>query len=64
VLETVRSDLARGKALEFLIDHSSVVDEEGNVIDLTIPDEAPAGVAPDEEALEAADEETTKGPEA
>jgi hypothetical protein len=44
VLETVRSDLARGKALEFLVEHSTVVDEEGNVIDLTIPDEPrPAG---------------------
>jgi trigger factor len=39
VLETVRSDLARGKALEFLVEHATVVDEEGNVIDLTIPDE-------------------------
>jgi len=39
VLETVRSDLARGKALEFLVEHRTVVDEEGNVIDLTIPDE-------------------------
>ena len=38
VLETVRSDLARGKALEFLVDHATVVDEEGNVIDLTIPE--------------------------
>jgi len=27
VLETVRSDVARGKALEFLIDHATVVDE-------------------------------------
>ena len=25
--------------LEFLVEHSTVVDEEGNVIDLTIPDE-------------------------
>jgi trigger factor len=39
VLETVRSDLARGKALEFLVEHSTVVDGEGNVIDLTIPEE-------------------------
>jgi trigger factor len=45
VLETVRSDLARGKALEFLIDHATVVDEEGNVIDLTIPEEPPSGDA-------------------
>jgi trigger factor len=35
-LETVRSDVARGKALEFLVEHASVVDEEGNEIDLTI----------------------------
>jgi trigger factor len=40
VLETVRSEVARGKALEYLIEHSTVVDEEGNVIDLTIPEGA------------------------
>jgi trigger factor len=38
-LETVRSDVARGKALEFLVEHAMVVDEEGSEIDLTIPDE-------------------------
>ena len=38
VLEAVRSDIARGKALEFLIDHATVVDQEGNPIDLTLPD--------------------------
>jgi trigger factor len=75
VLETVRSDLARGKALEFLIEHTTVVDEEGNVIDLSIPDELLAEAAdqavqdevPDNEDLEVTDEsddETTKGPEA
>jgi trigger factor len=37
-LETVRSDVARGKALEFLVEHAKVVDEEGNEIDLTIPE--------------------------
>src|SRR5580765_1320372 len=50
VLETVRSDVARGKALEFLIEHSTVVDEEGNVIDLTIPDE-PQPAEPDDTQL-------------
>ncbi|HET7031925.1 MAG TPA: hypothetical protein VFJ48_02290, partial [Casimicrobiaceae bacterium] len=35
-LETVRSDIARGKALEFLVDHAQVVDENGNVIDLNL----------------------------
>ena len=39
VLETVRSDIARGKALEFLIDHATVVDEEGNVIDIALPED-------------------------
>jgi trigger factor len=38
VLEAVRSDIARGKALEFLIDHATVVDPEGNTIDLTLPE--------------------------
>src|SRR5262249_46806610 len=40
-LETVRSDVARGKALEFLVEHASVVDENGNVVDLSVeaPDE-------------------------
>jgi trigger factor len=38
VLEAVRSDIARGKALEFLIDHAAVVDQAGNPIDLTLPD--------------------------
>jgi trigger factor len=40
-LEAVRSDIARGKALEFLVEHATVVDEEGNEIDLTISDESP-----------------------
>ncbi len=35
-LETVRSDVARGKALEFLVDHATVVDESGNEMDLTV----------------------------
>jgi trigger factor len=38
VLEAVRSDIARGKALEFLIDHAAVVDHDGNPVDLTLPD--------------------------
>jgi trigger factor len=38
VLEAVRSDIARGKALEFLIDHATVVDEDGEPVDLTLPD--------------------------
>ncbi len=41
-LEAVRSDLARGKAVEYLVDHASVVDEAGNPVDLTLPDLDPA----------------------
>jgi hypothetical protein len=37
-LEAVRSDVARGKALEFLVDHATAVDESGNELDLTVPD--------------------------
>lgn len=37
-IEAVRSDLARGKALQFLVEHATVVDEDGNPVDLTLPD--------------------------
>ncbi len=60
VLETVRSDLARGKALEFLVEHSTVVDEEGNVIDLTLPDE-PQPVDRDDTTSEDDSPEKTSG---
>jgi trigger factor len=36
-LEAVRSDIARGKALQFLVDHATVVDENGEPIDLELP---------------------------
>jgi trigger factor len=39
-LEAVRSDVARGKALEFLVERAKVVDEHGNEIDLTLPEGA------------------------
>ncbi|HEX5588185.1 MAG TPA: trigger factor [Acidimicrobiia bacterium] len=42
LLGAVASDLARGKALNFLIEHATVVDEDGNPVDLTAPDEQPA----------------------
>jgi trigger factor len=35
VVQAVRSDLERSKALSFLIDHATVVDEEGNPVDLS-----------------------------
>jgi trigger factor len=37
-IEALRSDLARGKALRFLVDHAEVVDEDGNTVDLTLPE--------------------------
>jgi trigger factor len=39
LVETVRSDIARGKAVQFLVDHATVVDEHGEPIDLAV-DEA------------------------
>jgi len=40
ILEAVRSDIANGKALRFLVDHAEIVDEAGNPIDLSLPDES------------------------
>ena len=39
VLEAVRFDIARGKALEFLVGNASVVNEAGDAIDLSMPEE-------------------------
>ncbi len=35
VVQAVRSELERGKALSFLIEHATVVDEDGNPVDLS-----------------------------
>jgi trigger factor len=35
-IEAVRSDVTRGKALEWLADHAEAVDEDGNVIDRSL----------------------------
>ncbi len=37
VVEAVRSDIARGKALAFLIEHAEVVDTDGEPVDLSLP---------------------------
>jgi trigger factor len=69
-LEAVRSDVARGKALQFLVDHAVVVDEEGNEIDLTFAEETDdqdtneAPSAADESAAEAEDEQVDERSEA
>jgi trigger factor len=36
-IEAVRSDIARGKALAFLMDHAEVVDADGEPVDLSLP---------------------------
>lgn len=51
VLEAVRSDVAMGKALQFLVDNAIPVDEEGNVIDIALP-EAPAADSSDAPAAD------------
>lgn len=52
-MEAVRSDIARGKALQFVVDHASVVDESGHPVDLTLPpgtaaEEGTGALDPDE----------------
>ncbi len=60
MLEAVRSDLAKGNALQFLVDHATPVDEEGNELDIALPErpedgqpaddqQPPEGPAPDTE---------------
>jgi trigger factor len=51
-LQAVRSELSRGKALQFLVDHATVVDEEGKPVDISFPESAPEAPAeePEEES--------------
>jgi len=66
VVEAVRSDIARGKALEFLISHAEVVDESGEPIDLTLPElpDADAARGSDESAEQSSPDDTEERPEA
>lgn len=61
ILEAVRSDIARGKALRFLVDHAEVVDEAGNPLDLQVPEGEPS---PTDDAGSGSSEERTEEPEA
>jgi trigger factor len=54
VLEAIRSDIARGKALAFLLDHAEVVDANGEPVDLSLP---PTADAPDSAPGEATADE-------
>ena len=56
VIDAVRFDIQRGKALQFLVDHATVVDADGNTVDLTIEPPTdddtpePTNESPEEEA--------------
>jgi trigger factor len=58
VLEAVRSEIARGKAMRFVIDHATVVDEKGDVVDLSL-DDATNGTTNSTEPSEADDTSET-----
>jgi hypothetical protein len=47
--------VARGKALEFLVEHAKVTDENGNEVDLSVP--SPEIDSPEPSANEDAQEE-------
>jgi trigger factor len=40
MVQAIRSELARSKAIQFLVDHATVVDEAGKPVDLTLPDDS------------------------
>jgi trigger factor len=50
ILEAVRSDIAKGKTVRFLVDNAEVVDEAGNPLDLKVPEGEPP--TSDEQASE------------
>jgi trigger factor len=69
VIEAVRSDIARGKALAFLMDHAEVVDADGNTVDLSLPQppdsdmEASEGAEGDGPVVEESQSEGAAAPE-
>ena len=62
LVEAVRSDIARGKALQFVVDAAIALDASGNEIDVSIPDPEDAGAATPDEAV-APPETEAKSPE-
>ena len=56
-LQAVRSELSRGKALQFLVEHATVVDEEGNPVDISFPESAPEA-PPEVSGVEEPEEES------
>ncbi len=66
VVEAVRSDIARGKALAFLIEHADVVDADGEPVDLSLPQPAASesSGSPEAESPNTSTEDTAEEPEA
>jgi trigger factor len=66
VIEAVRSEIARGKALAFLMDHAEVVDADGEPVDLSLPQpeasEGTEGDGPVDEASSTEGEEDQEEP--
>jgi trigger factor len=58
-LEAVRSDIARGKALQFMVDHATVVDESGAPVDLSLP----SGSAAEDTETASPEQKSEKTPE-
>ena len=56
VIQAVRSDIERSKALAFLIEHATVVDEDGNPVDLSPPEPEDAQPTPETTAEAPAEE--------
>ncbi|MEZ5170284.1 MAG: trigger factor [Acidimicrobiia bacterium] len=59
VLGAVRSEVARGKALQFLVENTEVVDPDGNPLDLTVPE--PDESADDESVDDESEDDTSSG---
>ena len=59
-IEAVRSDVTRGKALEWLADHAEVVDDDGNVIDRALLEPPPSDENEDSEDEAAEPEESSE----
>ncbi len=56
-IDSIRSDIARGKALQFLVDHAKVVDQNGEAVDLALPEPATAATVPETESDTQSDQE-------
>jgi trigger factor len=63
-VEAVRSEIARGKALELLVERAAVVDEDGNPVDLTLPTADPAPDAAQTDAAPSNDADAAEAAEA